>query len=119
MSDLQLREAFTLMKQGDKQTAARLVQDVLREDRSNLSAWWLLSHILEDEEKIVKALEKVLALNPEHPGARKRLSELRPEYAHLYQSGNTEKAKNLDPSQQYWERLHQPRPTPKSNLAVW
>jgi hypothetical protein len=83
MSEAQLREAYTLMKQGDKQAAIRLVQDVLREDRSNLNAWWLFSHLLEDEDKIVKSLEKVLSLNPEHIGARKRLAQMRPEYAHL------------------------------------
>src|SRR5688572_27858897 len=83
MSENQLREAYTMMKQGDKKGAAKLVQDILREDRNNLNAWWLFSHILEDEEKIVKSLEKVLALNPDHLGARKRLAQMRPEYAHL------------------------------------
>jgi hypothetical protein len=83
MSESQLREAYTLMKQGDKRGAASLIQGVLKDDRSNVNAWWLFSHVLEDEEKVVKSLEKVLALNPDHLGARKRLAQLRPEYAHL------------------------------------
>jgi hypothetical protein len=99
MSEAQLREAYTLMKQGDKKGAARLVQDVLREDRSNLNAWWLFSHLLEDEEKIVKSLEKVLSLNSEHMGARKRLAQMRPEYAHLAPGVNKGKAGITNPGQ--------------------
>lgn len=92
MSETQLREAFTLMKQGDKAGAGRLIQSVLKEDRSNINAWWLFANVLEDEEKVVKALERVLNLNPEHLGARKKLAALRPEYAHLNPTSETLKA---------------------------
>jgi hypothetical protein len=106
MSETQLREAYTLMKQGDKQGAARLVQNVLKEDRSNIQAWWLFSHVLDDEDKIVKSLEKVLALNPEHPGARKRLAQLRPEYAHLAAVAEPKaKTKTEQQSGAYWSKL--------------
>lgn len=117
MSETQLRAAFTLMKQGDKQGAAKLIQAVLKEDRSNIQAWWLFSHVLDDEEKVVKSLEKVLALNPEHAGARKRLAQLRPEYAHLVQDGRPEKikSKNTDSQNAYWDKLNR---TQKSGVGV-
>jgi hypothetical protein len=97
MSESQLREAYTLMKQGDKKAAAQLVQNVLREDKTNLNAWWLFANVLEDEEKVVKSLERVLVLNPDHAGARKKLASMRPEYAHLAESlAPIQKAKSLD-----------------------
>jgi hypothetical protein len=107
MSENQLREAYTLMKQGDKKGAARLVQDVLREDKSNTNAWWLFSHLLEDEDKIVKSLEKILALNPDHAGARKKLASMRPEYAHLAPTTEEPKAKAKTEQQSaaYWSKL--------------
>jgi hypothetical protein len=122
MSETQLRDAFALMKQGNKREALQLVQEVLRQDRSNVYAWWLLSHLIDDEEKIVKSLEKVLSLNPEHPGARKRLAELRPEYSHLMQSASAEKVKNTDPngdpSAQYWSRLNSQRPVQRKGTST-
>jgi hypothetical protein len=105
MSDSQLREAYALMKQGEKAKSLRLVKDLLNQDRRNVNAWWLLAHLLEDEAKIVSALENVLAHHPEHLGARKKLSEMRPEYAHLYQAANEEKVKNGQESGEYWDRL--------------
>jgi hypothetical protein len=97
MSESQLREAYILMKQGDKKAAAQLVQNVLREDKSNLNAWWLFANVLEDEEKVVKSLERVLSLNPDHAGARKKLASMRPEYAHLAESpAPIQRSKNLE-----------------------
>jgi hypothetical protein len=108
MSESQLREAYSLMKQGEKAKSIRLVQDLLIQDKRNVNAWWLLAHLLEDEAKIVKALENILRNNPEHLGARKKLSEMRPEYAHLYQAANEEKAKNEQDGGEYWDRLSAP-----------
>src|SRR5690348_17166664 len=107
MSETQLRDAYTLMKQGDKRGAAQLVQEVLRQDKSNVNAWWLFANVLEDEEKVVKSLEKVLALNPEHPGARKKLAAMRPEYAHLAAPTTAEKGKSKtdQKSAAYWSKL--------------
>jgi tetratricopeptide (TPR) repeat protein len=107
MSETHLREAFALMKQGNKSEALKLVQTVLREDRSNVYGWWLLANLLDDEDKVVKSLEKVLSLNPEHPGARKRLAELRPEYAHLIKpdAEPVAKAKNPETTDDYWDRV--------------
>jgi hypothetical protein len=109
MSENKLREAYTLMKEGNKSTAARLVQEVLHEDKGNSNAWWLFSHLLEDEEKTVKCLEKVLALNPEHAGARKKLASMRPEYAHLAAPSDTEKVKSKTDQQSaaYWNKLNE------------
>lgn len=117
MIELQLREAFALMKAGKKAEANSIVQAVLREDKRNTSAWWLLSMLLEDEDKIVQTLENLLALNPEHLGARKRLAQLRPEYAHLNPEPSS-KQKTSDKPEDYWERLDDHRKRRKSGYAM-
>jgi hypothetical protein len=120
MSENQLREAYTLMKQGDTPGATRLVQDVLREDKSNVNAWWLMSHLFDDEEKIIRCLGQVLSLNPEHLGARKKLSEMRPEYSHLYgaTSAEKEKAKTDQIASQYWNAKSSKKQRSNSGLLM-
>jgi len=117
MSDTQLREAFTLMKQGQKSEALRLVQEVLREDRRNANAWWLMSHLLDDEDKVVKALENLLSVNPEHAGARQKLGSLRPEYAHLAQQEQV-KNKNNQKSDAYWKKIDKPTKQKELRLNI-
>jgi hypothetical protein len=79
MADRRLRSAFDLMTQGNKRDAAQLVREVLKDDRNNVDAWWMMAQLLEDEEKKVRALERVLDIKPDHKPAREKLRELRPE----------------------------------------
>lgn len=81
MQEQQLREAFELMKKGEKEQAMMIVRSVLREDRQNVDAWWLMANLLEDEEKVLNCLNQILELSPEHRGARKMLASLRPDFA--------------------------------------
>ncbi|MCA9914615.1 MAG: tetratricopeptide repeat protein [Anaerolineae bacterium] len=74
----QLRQAFALMKQGNRHDSIAIVQNVLKQDRGNASAWWLLANLLEDHERKVKALERVLALEPNHKGATAMMAKLNP-----------------------------------------
>jgi hypothetical protein len=78
MSDQQLREAFALMKEGKKQEAVQVVREILKADGKNDRAWWMMVQLLDDEEKKLKAAERVLQLNPSHAGA---LKMLKPEQA--------------------------------------
>lgn len=74
----QLRQAFALMKQGNRRDSIAIVQDVLKQDRGNATAWWLLANLLEDDERKTKSLERVLAIDPNHKGARAMMEKLKP-----------------------------------------
>ncbi len=114
----QLMKAFQLMKEGEKGQAGVIVKGVLREDPKNLNAWWLMSNLLEDEDKQVKALERVLAIDPNHKVARQRLSQLRPEYSNLAPEKSAP-AKKTDAAHDaaYWSKLNNAPQAPKSNAS--
>jgi hypothetical protein len=76
MSQEELRQAFELMKQGNKSEAIVVVRGVLQDDMTNVNAWLLMANLLDDERKKRKALERVLAINSEHPGALKMMRNL-------------------------------------------
>ena len=76
MSDNTLREAYQLMKAGERQQAYKLVMRVIKQDKQNDKAWWMVANLVEDEAKQRKALENVLHLNPEHTGAQALLDKL-------------------------------------------
>jgi len=115
----QLMKAFQLMKDGEKGQAAVMVKGVLREDPKNLNAWWLMSNLLEDEAKVVKALERVLSIDPNHQVARQRLSQLRPEYSNLAPDDSKaikqSKKDAAKADKDYWAKLDRgPQPVKKS-----
>lgn len=115
MQNEQLVKAFQLMKEGEKGQAGVIVKGILRDDPKNLNAWWLMSHIFEDDDKVVKSLEKVLEINPNHTAARRRLAQLRPEYGNLV-SDDAKVAKQIKKDaakadKDYWKKLERgPRP---------
>jgi tetratricopeptide (TPR) repeat protein len=74
-----LKQAITLAKEGKRQEAGRVVRAVLKQDPNNIDAWWMMANLLEDRDKALKCVEKVLEINPNHRPARKKLQELRPE----------------------------------------
>jgi hypothetical protein len=67
MAEEQLRKAYALMKQGQTKESLALVQSVLKQDKNNVAAWWLMTNLLADDpERQKKALDKVLSLDPNH-----------------------------------------------------
>lgn len=82
MADVEqeLREAFELMKAGDKREAGNIVQAALKKDKENPNAWWMMANILEDEDKIIRCLENVLKFKPDHKGALAMMKK----YNHQY-----------------------------------
>jgi tetratricopeptide (TPR) repeat protein len=74
--DPRLIEAVALIRDGDDRGAEALAREVIREDRENVEAWWIMANAIDDETKRVKALEKVLALKPDHDEARDWLDEI-------------------------------------------
>jgi hypothetical protein len=79
-----LYDALELIKKGQKQQARSIVRDILRQDRENVAAWWLMANLLEDEEKVLKCLHQLLQLDPEHRGAQRKLSSMRSDLAHHF-----------------------------------
>ena len=72
----QLRQAYSLMKDGKKREAGEIVQNVLEQDRKNVNAWWMLANLLDDEQRIRTCLQQVLKLDPNHKGATAMLKKL-------------------------------------------
>ena len=95
-----LQSAYQLMEQGQKKEAAALVREVLAQDKNNANAWWLMALLLEDEDKKVRAIERVLSINPEHKAARAKINELRSERQTGQNMMATQEMINLD-----WSKL--------------
>ncbi len=76
MSADQLRRAYDLIRQGQKEEAAAILQPILKTDRGNADAWWLLANALTDPAKQIQALNQVLKLRPNDQRAEKMLGRL-------------------------------------------
>ncbi|MBE2267040.1 MAG: pre-peptidase C-terminal domain-containing protein [Anaerolinea sp.] len=76
MSSDQMRQAYELIKQGKKREAVAILQPILKTDRSNADAWWLLANALTEPEKQVQALEQLLRLRPDDGRASRMLERL-------------------------------------------
>ena len=70
----QAREAA---QRGDKVRARRLLRDQLMHNRRDEEAWWLLAQVVEERERTVYCLERVVKLNPQRKAAIKALSLLK------------------------------------------
>ena len=77
MAQDQLKRAYALYKGGETNQASMIVRGVLREDPQNAYAWWLMSHLVNDQEKVIKSLERVVKINPNHTKAREKLTRLK------------------------------------------
>jgi len=75
---LQLKQAIALAKAGQNDQARLLVEKAIEEDPDNANAWLLLSTLVETQEEQVQSLNRVLAIDPDHGTARKRLSKIGP-----------------------------------------
>ena len=58
----QLNQAYKLIKEGQKQEAIELLEPLIREDRNNEDAWWMLANATNDEAAKRNALNNVLRL---------------------------------------------------------
>jgi hypothetical protein len=73
-----LNEAIRALKAGSKAEARQLLEQVLRQDRTNETAWLWLSGAVETDEERIECLEQVLIINPGHKVAKRGLQRLRP-----------------------------------------
>ncbi len=64
-----LNEAYGLIEQGELGRARSLLQPLLESDSQNPDVWWLYTNAVDDENEGRRALDRVLALDPQYPGA--------------------------------------------------
>ncbi|MFC1879467.1 hypothetical protein ACFLZW_06095 [Chloroflexota bacterium] len=73
-----IQQAIEAAKTGDKPEAVRLLSNAVKHEPKNARVWYLLSQVVDDEEKARYCLEKVLEIEPGNEKATRRLEELRP-----------------------------------------
>jgi len=99
MNEEKLKEAISLYKQGNKSQSAKLLGEIVRQDPNNSTAWYGLALSLDEPEKKIFCLKKVIALEPSHQKAKQLLDQLQPEqkYSTVVQNAP---AKDYQPSEQ-------------------
>ncbi|MEP0824820.1 MAG: hypothetical protein HRF40_04985, partial [Nitrososphaera sp.] len=79
MNEDKLKQAVLLYKQGNKPQAAILLGEIVRQDPNNSNAWYGLALSLDEPDKKIFCLKKVIALEPSHQKARQLLEKLQVE----------------------------------------
>lgn len=69
-----LQDAINETRAGNKKEAQLLLAQNLKENPDDAQSWYLLSMLVDSDEKQAIYLSKALALNPEHKKANERLS---------------------------------------------
>lgn len=81
-TDAILQAAFDLIEKGELEQAQIALAPLLETENDNPDLWWIYAHAAVDSQSGLQALDRVLQLDPDYPGAR----ELR-EQADLARSG--------------------------------
>ncbi len=71
-----LQQAIASARNGQSTEAQLLLTQILQDDPNEIQAWFLLSNLVESEQKKAAYLSKVLALNPNHEMAKQMLARL-------------------------------------------
>lgn len=71
----QLKQVFQLIKGGQNQQALQILMPIVKAEKNNSTAWFLMAKALDDPKQKVKALEKVLSLRPDHIKAQEMLAQ--------------------------------------------
>jgi hypothetical protein len=71
-----LRQAYEMIKAGDKKGAYQTLVPVLKADKDNANAWWLLANCAPSPDKMRMALKHVLRLRPDNAKAQQMLQKL-------------------------------------------
>jgi hypothetical protein len=74
--DLKLRQIAELIDAGQKKEARRLLREILTADSQNLSAWELLWRAVYSVKEELICLDHILAINPNHVAARRRMDDI-------------------------------------------
>ena len=100
-----LRQAYTLIEDDQLEKAQEILAPLLEEDAENAHLWWVYSHAVQDNAVGMAALERVLELDPQYPGAR----ELKTDAA---------EAQALDPDLIAFEAVESESDDPATPLAI-
>ena len=68
-----LKEGIQAVRAGDRVRGRALLSKVVLENPDSEAAWWYLGLSVDDNQQRLYCFKKVLALNPNHDGARARL----------------------------------------------
>lgn len=79
MNEDKLKQAELLYKQGNKSQAANLLGEIVRQDPNNSNAWYGLALSLDEPDKKIFCLKKVISIEPSHQKARQLLDRLQVE----------------------------------------
>jgi hypothetical protein len=74
--DEKLQEAISLYNKGDKSQASKLFAEIVRHEPNNSVAWYGLALCVDDPERKIYCLQRVLSLDPSNQKARQRLDKL-------------------------------------------
>ncbi|MFQ5434454.1 MAG: tetratricopeptide repeat protein [Anaerolineae bacterium] len=74
--DDKLRMAMVAARAGQNKEAQFLLTQVLQDNPQETNAWFLLSHLVDSDDKKITYLEKVVALDPGHEKAAEQLAAL-------------------------------------------
>lgn len=69
-----LHDAYTLIQSGKYEEAQTMLDTILRDEPSNVGAWYLASYLAESVEDRMARLRRVLELDPNHAHAREALA---------------------------------------------
>lgn len=71
-----LQQAIVATRSGRKKDAQHLLIDTLRDNPSDADAWYLLSQLVDSENRQISYLKKTVEIDPGHPKAKQRLMQL-------------------------------------------
>lgn len=74
----ELVEAYQLIKAGERQAAGQKLRAYLSQNRTDADGWWLMAHAVGKQETVIRCLETVIKLDPNHTKARDKLAKLCP-----------------------------------------
>jgi hypothetical protein len=85
-TDALLQDAFDLIENNRLEDAQNILKPLLETESNNPAVWWVYAHAVQDPEEGMKAIDKVVQLNPTYPGASELKSQLAVTQAPLSES---------------------------------
>ncbi|GAB4573097.1 MAG: hypothetical protein Kow0077_14420 [Anaerolineae bacterium] len=84
-----LREGARAARQGQKEVARAIFQQIVAQDPENEQAWYWLAAVVETDRERVAALRRVLKINPQNTRAREILNRLKTQQEEVSSGGGS------------------------------
>ncbi len=85
-----LRDGMGAAREGDRRRARALFEQVIAADPNHEKAWYWLAAVMDTDQERIKALKKVVAINPGNDRARQLLEKLQARYDDVFAEGEEE-----------------------------